>query len=119
MTLSLKQLRTPDHPMGHIELSVEPRRWFFQFRFVDPLAREVVESAFAAPLPRAEKAATRVRDAALQFVLTRAHHVAREGRFNLFQRMRLAVQVQNRLVEKGVPADLSRRVALGIASGAA
>lgn len=111
MNVALAKLPThPSHTADdYCGMTPPRRRWFFAYRFVDPLARDVVDKAF-----------TKARHSgldharALQQIVAQAQRLARMAHLNFFQRSRLAVMVQNRLIEKGVSTSESRQVAVAI-----
>ena len=110
MNVALAKFPTPSRHVADDSCGMtQPRRrWFFAFRFVDPLARDLVDKAFTkARHPGMDHAR------ALQIV-AQAQRLARMARLNFFQRSRLAVMVQNRLIEKGVSTSESRQVAVAI-----
>lgn len=107
-------------------------RWFLSHKFVDHYATQLVDR-FAAKVPagvpmddqhRMTRKSANVTIFAIRQLVDSAHHFQREEKLNLFQRARLAQQLQDQLISRGYPVELVREMttafvdAAGIASAA-
>lgn len=102
-------------------------RWFLSHAFVDVRAAQIVDQ-FAIDVPPdtlgsgGEKMARkRMERAELAFrhMVAEARRFQNDEKLNVFQRARLAQQVQNRMISLGYPVEMSRQLAAVLSGTAA
>ena len=97
-------------------------RWFFSMAFVDAFARELVDE-LAAQMPAGladdakRKSAARYAQRMTRSIRLLQHKVAEfneRERPNVLQRLRLSKSVQDGLLAKGYPVEISRQLAVEV-----
>jgi hypothetical protein len=107
---------TPAQQLEYVRIMV---RWFFSHAFVDAHAEKIVDQ-FAIDVPvgglgAGETKTTRKRmeraERAFHRMIAEARRFQKDEKLNVFQRARLAQQVQNRMISLGYPLKMSRQLA--------
>jgi hypothetical protein len=102
-------------------------RWFFSHAFVDLYAARMVDQ-FSVDVPVDTLGAggeklTRKREErgnlAVSHMIAEARRFQKDEKLNVFQRARLAQQVQNRMIAQGYPIEMSRQLAAVLTGTAA